>query len=153
MTSLKNLLLQNYWANFNQTLHKVSLGEGDSSFFQMKGPALFPRGDNYEIVKIHWQNLKIFFCRTTEPILTKFGTKHPWVTGIQFCSNEGPRPFPRWDKYEIAKLHRQNLKIFFSRTIGLISTKLVTMHLWVMGIQVCSNEGPYPFSRAENYII
>ena len=33
------LLLQNHWANFNQTWHKASLGEGDSS--QMKGPALF----------------------------------------------------------------------------------------------------------------
>ena len=26
----------------------------------MKGSALFSRGDNYEIVKIHWQDLKIF---------------------------------------------------------------------------------------------
>ena len=26
---------------------------------------------------------KIFFSRTTEPILTKLGTKHPWMKGIQ----------------------------------------------------------------------
>ena len=29
-----HLLLQNYWANFNQTWHKASLGEGDSSLFK-----------------------------------------------------------------------------------------------------------------------
>ena len=29
-----HLLLQNHWANFNQTWHKVSLGEGDSSLFK-----------------------------------------------------------------------------------------------------------------------
>ena len=34
-------LLQNHWANFNQTGHKASLGEADSSFFQIKGHALF----------------------------------------------------------------------------------------------------------------
>ena len=28
------LLLQNHWANFNQTWHKASLGEGDSSLFK-----------------------------------------------------------------------------------------------------------------------
>ena len=32
-----------------------------------------------------------------------------------------------------------NLKIF-SRTAELISTKLGTMHPWMKGIQVCSNE-------------
>ena len=29
-----HLLLQNHWANFNQTWHKASLGEGNSSFFK-----------------------------------------------------------------------------------------------------------------------
>ena len=29
-----HLLLQNHWANFNQTWHKVSLGEGNSSLFK-----------------------------------------------------------------------------------------------------------------------
>ena len=28
MTKFKNLLLQNHWANFNQTWHKASLGKG-----------------------------------------------------------------------------------------------------------------------------
>ena len=45
-----HLLLQNHWANFNQTWHKASSGEGDCS---NEGPRPFPRGDNYEIAKIH----------------------------------------------------------------------------------------------------
>ena len=35
---LENLLLQNHWANFNQTWHKASLGEGDSSMFKWRAP-------------------------------------------------------------------------------------------------------------------
>ena len=52
MTNIKILLLQNHWANFIQTLHKSFLGEGNSSCLN-KGPLLFPRGDNFQIVKIH----------------------------------------------------------------------------------------------------
>ena len=44
------------------------------------------------------------------------------------------------------------LFIFFSRTTGLISTKLSTKHPWAKGIQVCSNEGP-PFPKGDNYKI
>ena len=32
---------QNNWANFNQSWHKTTLGDGNSSFFQMKGHAFF----------------------------------------------------------------------------------------------------------------
>ena len=106
---IKNLLLQNHWANFNQTWNKAYLIEGNLGFFKWRAHP-FPRGDNYEIVKIHWRNKKIFFSRNTEPISTKHGSKHPWVEGIQVCSNEGPRPFPRGDNYEIVKIHRWNLK-------------------------------------------
>ena len=81
----------------------------------------------------------------------KLGTKHPWVKGIQICSNGGPRPFPRGDYYVIVKIHWGNLKMFFSRTTKPISTKLCTKHSWVMGIQVCSNEGSRPFPRGGNY--
>ena len=42
-------------------------------------------------------------CRSTMPISTKLGIKHPWVKGIQVCSNTG---------------------IYFSRPIGPILTKL-----------------------------
>ena len=33
-----HLLLQNHWANFNQTWHKTSLGEGNSSLFKWRAP-------------------------------------------------------------------------------------------------------------------
>ena len=49
------------------------------------------------------RNLFTFSSSPLEP--TKLGTKHPWVKGIQVCSNEGPRPFPRGDNYEIVKIH------------------------------------------------
>ena len=39
----------------------------------------------------------------------------------------------------------------FSRTIGLISTKLGTEHPWVKVIHVYSKEGPQPFPRGDNY--
>ena len=51
----------------------------------------------------------------------------------------------------MVKIHWRNLKIFFSRTTWPFSTKLVTMHPWVKGIQVCLNKGPCSFSRADNY--
>ena len=90
----------------------------------------FPRGDqNSKIVKIHKRNLKMY--RTTRPTFSKLGTMHPWVKGIQFCLNEAPHHFPRGEIYEIAKIHWRNLKIFFSRSTGLILIKLGTMHPWV----------------------
>ena len=83
----------------------------------------FPRGDNYEIAKIHWQNLKIFSSRTTWPI--KLSTKHPWVKGIQVSANKGIRPFPRGDN-------------------------LAQKHPYVRGIQVCSNEKPFNSQKVDN---
>jgi hypothetical protein len=53
-----------------------------------KGPGPFQRGDNKKKVKMGWGHLKIF-SRTTGPILTRFGTNHSWVKGIQVCSKEG----------------------------------------------------------------
>ena len=53
---------------------------------------------------------------------------HPWVKGVQVSSNKGPRPFPRGDNYQKANKHGRNLKIFFSRTTGPISTKLGIKH-------------------------
>ena len=52
----------------------------------------------------------IFFSRTTGPISTKLGTKHPGLKGIQVYLNVGLRPFPRRDNNEKARIHRQNLK-------------------------------------------
>jgi hypothetical protein len=50
-----------------------------------------------------WGHLKIF-SRTTWPILTTLGTNHPWVEGIQVCSNEGDSPFPRGDNNKRKKI-------------------------------------------------
>ena len=69
---------------------------------------------------------------------------------IQVCSNEGPNPFLWGDNSEIAKIHWRNLNMFFSRTVWPISTKFGTNHLWVKGIQVCSNEEPFK-SHKVNY--
>ena len=46
-----HLLLPNY----NQTWQKASMGKG-IQICSNEGPRPFPRGINYEIVKIHWQN-------------------------------------------------------------------------------------------------
>ena len=78
-------LLQNHRANFNKTLHNGCLGEG-IQVCSNEGARPFERGDNYEKANIHWRNLNIF-SRTTGPISTKFGTKHPLIEWIQVCSN------------------------------------------------------------------
>ena len=93
---------------------------------------------------------KNLLSRSTGPISTKLGTKHPWVSGINICSNEGPCPFPMGDNYEIVKIHWRNLKIFFSRTIGPISTNLGTKYPLVKGIQVSSNEEPINSHQVNN---
>ena len=125
---------------FHQTKHNSSLGEGDSSLFQWRANS-FPREDNYEITKIHWQ-IWIIFSRTTGPISAKLGTKHPWVKGIQVCSNERLFFFRMGVN---CKNILKNFKNVFSRTTGPISPKLGTKYLLEKGIWVCSNEGPILF--------
>ena len=55
------LLLQNHWANFNQTCHKASLGEGNSSLFKWRAPP-FSKGR---------------LLRNSENKLTKFKKSSP----------------------------------------------------------------------------
>ena len=69
------------------------------------------------IVVVKTFHIFIFSSRTTGPISTKLGTKHPWVKRIKVSSNEGPHHFQRGDNYEIAKIYQWYLKIF-SRTTG-----------------------------------
>ena len=71
------------------------------------------------------------------------------MKGIQVCSSEEQCSFPRGDYDKIAKIHWRNLKIFFSRTTGPISTKLGTKHLLV----ICTNEDSCPFLTGGNYKI
>ena len=62
--------------------------------------------------------------RTTGPISNKLQAQ----SILWWSTNEGPHPFPMGDNYKEAKIHWRNLKIFFFRTIVLISTKLGTKH-------------------------
>jgi hypothetical protein len=52
------------------------------------GPCHLQRGDNHKNVKMGCGDLKIFFSRNTEPILTGLGTNHRWREGIQVCLKE-----------------------------------------------------------------
>ena len=88
------------------------------------------------------QIIEIFF-RTTGPIATKVGTKHPCVQRFQVCSNKGSHLFARGDNNEDT-LNRY-MKMFFFRITGTISTKLGKKHSLVKLNQVCSNDGPSPF--------
>ena len=47
------------------------------------------RGDKSEIVN-YIENILTSLFKTTRPISTTFGTKHPWVDGIQIFTNKGP---------------------------------------------------------------
>jgi hypothetical protein len=63
----------------------------------MKGQVLF-KGEIHVITKIKkmgLSHLKIFFSRTTMPILIRLGTNYPWRKGIQVSPNEGDSPSPR----------------------------------------------------------
>jgi hypothetical protein len=46
-----------------------------------------------------------FLSRITGPVLTRLGTKHHWVKGIQVCSNKGDSSSPRGDNSERVKIH------------------------------------------------
>ena len=58
-------------------------------------PRLFQRGDNNEITKIHWLNLKIFIRRTTEPLSTKLGKMHPLTERGSNVFNWSNTPFSK----------------------------------------------------------
>jgi hypothetical protein len=80
-----------------------------------------------------WGQLKIFFSRTTGPILTIHDTNYPWMKGIQICSKEGDGPSPKGDNSERVKIHLKFSKILFSRTSRPKSIKLGTNYPWVKG--------------------
>jgi hypothetical protein len=72
------------------------------------------------------------------------------VKGIQVWSKERDSPSPRGDNSERVKMHGKFLKIFFSRTIGPILTRLDTNYVWVKVIQMCSRKGDSPSPRGDN---
>jgi hypothetical protein len=67
-------------------------------------PCPLQRGDNHINVKNVWGHLKIF-SRTIGPILTRLGTNHPLVKGIQVCASEGDSLSPRGDNSGRVKIH------------------------------------------------
>ena len=46
------IILQNHQTDFNQTWHNASLGDGNQIYLN-EGPRPFPKGDNYELAKLH----------------------------------------------------------------------------------------------------
>ena len=107
----------------------------------------FHPGDNDKTVKV--KNSDFF----TKNLITKRSCLLSWHLikyPIQVYSNKGPRPFPRGDNNEIAKIHGRNSKSFFSRSIGPISTKLGTKQLRIMGTKEFSKEGCHTFPRGDN---
>jgi hypothetical protein len=70
-----------------------------------KGPGPLQRGDNHKNVKMGWGHSKIFFSRTTGPILTRLGTNHRWRKRIQVSLNEGNRPSAMGDNSERVNIH------------------------------------------------
>jgi hypothetical protein len=59
---------------------------------------------------------KIIFSRTSRPVSIILCTNHPYLKGIQYCTNQGPGHFQRGDNLKNAKMGWNHLKIFFSRT-------------------------------------
>jgi hypothetical protein len=69
------------------------------------GPGPLQRGDNHKNVKMEMGYSKIFFSRTTGPILTRLGTNHFWVKRIQDCSKKGDSHSPRGENSETLEIH------------------------------------------------
>jgi hypothetical protein len=70
-----------------------------------KEPGPLQRGDNHKNVKMGWGPLKIFYSRTTGPILTRLGTDHLWVKEIQVCTKKGDSLSPRGNNSKRVKMH------------------------------------------------
>jgi alpha-ketoglutarate-dependent taurine dioxygenase len=77
--SLKNLLLQNHWVNFNQTWHKSSLGGREFRFLQRTGIASLQEEIIVKPKKYTEIFKKIFFSRTCRPNSIKLSTNYSWV--------------------------------------------------------------------------
>ena len=103
--------------------------------------------------------IKIFFSRTSGLISRRLGTKHPWVKRIQVCSNEGPSPFPNFNKTGHKRHSWVNVLGFFCGFTREFCTHMEMYfgeedfsikHTCVKEVQLCSLEGPSPFTRRDN---
>ena len=68
--------------------------------------------------------------KTTGPMSTKFGTKHPWVDGIKFFTNKGPHPSSNGDNTKIIKIYEN-----YTSLCNQYGTPI--KHPWVEDIQIC----------------
>ena len=86
------------------------MGEGDARFKKKIGIGSIPRGDNNLIVRIQSRNLnqKFLISITTNHLANFNQTMHKEFFGegdwIQVCLNDGSRPFPKGNNYEIAEI-------------------------------------------------
>ena len=94
-----NLLLQNHWANFNQTWQSI-LGSNEGS-----SPS--QSGDNCKILKIHYW--KLFKVLSAEP-LGHFQPNLAESIRFNFFLYEVPTPSQRGNNYKIVIMHRQIFK-------------------------------------------
>ena len=97
--------------------------------------------------------MKIFknsLFKTTGPISTKFGTKHPWVDGILIFTNKGQHPSSWGENSKIIKIYGDYLKIFYFSTTGPVSTKPGIKHPWVGKSIFFKNKEPCPSTRGVN---
>ena len=107
-----NLLLQNNCSSFSLPELKPQVSFSDRLVFMVCLSVCPP------VICLKTFHIFIFFSRITRPISTKLGTKHPWVKGIQVCTNKGPHLFPRGDNYEISKIHCRLLKSYSPEPLG-----------------------------------
>jgi hypothetical protein len=70
-------------SNFNP-LYPVMTG---IHIYSNEGPDL-QRGDNHKNIRIGWGHFKIFFSRTTGPILTRLRRNHHWVEDRQIDAGQ-----------------------------------------------------------------
>ena len=102
------------------------------------------------LAHLNFLHFHLFRWKIVGPILTKLGTKHPWVKRIQVCYNEGSCPYLRRCNNRIAKLHLRNLKKKFSKTTGPISTEHDAKHPSMKGTQVFFYKlGPSNFQKGD----
>ena len=110
--------------------------------YSNEGPHPISKGKNSEntctLAKL------TIFSRTTGPFSMKLGTEHPGVNGVSSLFNQRILPYFQGDIIKNSENTCTLMKFKnLLQTIGPILTKLGTMHPWLKGIQVCSNDGPF----------
>jgi hypothetical protein len=73
---------------------------------------------------------KIFFSRTTWPILTRLGTNDPWRERIQVSLKEGDSLSPKGDISKRVKKHKIKKKSSSPKPAGRNQSNLVQIILW-----------------------